>query len=40
MAGGSSGLEILMSAVMEEKLHGKDNFILALWKKFHPGETD
>ena len=35
---GSSGLDSLMSAVMEEKLHGRDNFILALWKKFHPGE--
>ena len=33
------GLDILMSAVMEEKLHGRDNFILALWKKFHPGEV-
>jgi hypothetical protein len=28
----------LLSVVMEEKLHGRDNFILAIWKKFHPGE--
>lgn len=38
LAARSAGLDTLMSAVMEEKLHGKDNFILALWKKFHPGE--
>ena len=35
---GRGGFKSLMSAVMEEKLHGRDNFILALWEKFHPGE--
>ena len=32
------GLDNLVSTVMEERLHGRDNFILALWKRFHPGE--